>query len=427
MTLRDEKISLDHNLDHYRYDARHWPAQGHARFIDYNFVQGIDFAYRCPSWQFEMLDAYGLSGKCNIVYQLLQGDLDYASPTLLEVAYQCFLCGSCDVAGKRNSDFELQMMLESLRVRLVEKGHGPLPAHQSVTGVIEQSGNRFGYAADTRHAWVRDEAPPTDKADLLYFVGDLHAYEDKAAARATAVIIKRAGLDYMLLADEIDCGEYMLMTGQLEKARGVAETVLKRLRQSGAATVVFSDAEVYKAVKVDYPKMLGIATADLGFECKHIVELVDAWLTEGRLKFVEPVEMKVTYHDPDGLGRMSEPWTPWQGERVKWGVFNPTRIMRRAAHGVYDAPRGILRAIPGLELVEMVRHHENAFSVSGGGGADAFPNFAAWAAAERMREAAETGAEALVTADAAAMLALNDAAEGLAVYDITELITRALG
>lgn len=427
MTVREEKISLDHNLDHYRYEARHWPAQGHARFIDYNFVQGIDFAYRCPSWQFEMLDAYGLSGKCNIVYQLLQGDLDEASPTLREVAYKCFLCGSCDVAGKRNSDFEMQLMLESLRVRLVENGHGPLPAHQSVTDVIEQSGNRFGYARDSRHAWVRDEAPPSDKADLLYIVGDLHAYEEKSAARATAVIIKRAGLDYMLLADEIDCGEYMLMTGQLAKARAVAEANLARFRKSGAKTIVFSDAEVYKAVKVDYPKMLGIDTADLGFECKHIVELVDAWLTEGRLKFSQPVEMKVTYHDPDGLGRQSESWTPWQGARVKWGIFEPTRIMRRAAHGVYDAPRNVLRAIPGLELVEMVRHHENAFSVSGAGAADAFPNFAAWAAAERMREAAATGAEAIVTADAAAKMNLEEEANGMQVLDITELITQALG
>jgi len=427
MTVRDEKISLDHNLAHYRYEARHWPAQGHARFIDYNFVQGIDFAYRCPSWQFEMMDAYGLSGKCNIVYQLLQGDLDVTSPTLREVAYKCFLCGSCDVAGKRNSDFEMQMMLESLRVRLVDKGYGPLPAHQSVTNVIEQSGNRFGYAADNRHAWVRDEAPPADKADLLYIVGDLHAYEEKSAARATALIIKRAGLDYMLLKEEIDCGEYMLMTGQLAKAKAVAEANLALFRKSGAKTIVFSDAEVYKAVKVDYPKMLGIATADLGFECKHIVELVEVWLTEGRLKFSQPVEMKVTYHDPDGLGRQSEPWTPWQGERVKWGVFAPTRIMRRAAHGIYDAPRNVLRAIPGLELVEMVRHHENAFSVSGAGAADAFPNFAAWAASERMREAAATGAEAIVTADAAAKMNLEEEADGMQVLDITELITQALG
>ena len=62
MTVRDEKISLDHNLDHYRYEARHWPAQGHARFIDYNFVQGIEYAYRCPSWQFEMMDVYCVNG-----------------------------------------------------------------------------------------------------------------------------------------------------------------------------------------------------------------------------------------------------------------------------------------------------------------------------------------------------------------------------
>ncbi len=214
----DEKLSLGLNLDHYRNDARHWPAQGHGRFIDYNYVQGVDFAYRCPSWCYEMNDAYGISGKCNIVYQLLRGDLDIASPTLREVAYKCFLCGSCDVAGKRNSDFELQLMLESLRVRLVDEGHGPLPAHREVTDAILKTGNRFGYAADARHQWVSDDAPATGKADICYYVGDGHAYEDPGAARDTAAILRAAGADYMLLQDESNCGEYLLMTGQLAAA-----------------------------------------------------------------------------------------------------------------------------------------------------------------------------------------------------------------
>lgn len=422
-----EKLSTGLNLDHYRYDARHYPSQGHSRWIDYNYVQGLDFAYRCPSWQYAGFDAYGAAGKCNVVYQLLMDKLDYASPTVREVAYKCFLCGSCDVAGKRNVDFELQLMLESLRVRLVEKGYGPLPAHVTATKTIEESGNCYGLPQAERRNWVAADKPVA-KADTLYFVGCQHSFKDTAAAQATAKILAAAGISFMLLPDERCAGNLVVMTGQLEKAKKIAESNLKAIRDSGAKTVVFSDATSYKTVKVDYPKVLGFATADLGFECKHITEIVAPLIKEGKLKLTKPVDMKVTYHDPDNLGRMSEPWLHWEGVRSKWGVFEPVKTLRRAVHGIYQEPRDILDAIPGLDLAEMVRHHENAFNCGFGGGAElAFPDFADWTAAERVREAAATGAEAIVTADYGCKNAMQSVTENnLAVYDITELIVKSL-
>ena len=76
----------------------------------------------------------------------------------------------------------------------------------------------------------------------------------------------------------------------------------------------------------------------------------------------------------------------------------------------------------------MVRRRENAFNCgSGGGVGEAFPELAKWAAAERVREAAATGAEAIVSADADCKEAMRGVAGGLAVYDITERIVRAMG
>lgn len=426
---KQEKLNLGLTLEHYRYDARHYPAQGHARWIDYNYVQGMDFAWRCPAWQHEGFDAYGAAGKCNVVYQLLKGELDYAAPSVREVAYKCFLCGSCDVAGKRNVDFEMQLMLESLRVRLVEQGYGPMPAHEARTRRIEDSGNCYGLKQSQRRDWLTDDIKPAAKADVLYYVGCPTSFHDTAVAQATARILTAAGTPFMLLENEPCCGDFIFITGQLEKARKIAADNIKLIKQSGAKTVVCSDATVYKTIKVDYPKMLGFATADLGFEVRHITELADAWVQEGKLKLDQPVNMKVTYHDPDGLGRQSENWLHWEGERGKWGVFEPERILRRAVHGVYEAPRRLLEAIPGLELTEMVRRRENAFNCgSGGGVGEAFPELAKWTAAERVREAAATGAEAVVTADAGCKEAMRGVAgSGLDVYDITELIVRAMG
>jgi Fe-S oxidoreductase len=419
-------IELGLNLDDYQYDARHYPAQGHGRWIDYNYVQGVDFSWRCPSWQYHNFDAYGIAGKCDIVDYLLRGKLDYASPTLRDIVFSDPLCGSCDVAGKRNLDFEFQLMLESLRVRLVEKGYG-MPQHLPMTDCILKSGNRFGRSQSERNSWLPKDIKSQAKADTLYFAGCRAAMSDTAISQSTAKIMAAANVPFSLLDDEPCCGHFVFITGQLAKAKKIAEENMKRIRQTGAKTVVFSCAECYKTFKVDYPKMLGFATSDLGFEVKHITELADQWQSEGSLKLNNSLDMKVTYHDPCNLGRLSEPWLPWAGKRGEWGVFEPPRTLRRGIHGVYEPPRNLLRAIKGLTLAEMVRHHENAFcSGSDGGVREAFPDFACWAADERMREAASTGAEAVVSACPGCKASFAEASSSMKSYDITELVAKAI-
>jgi len=427
--MAEERIELGLSLENYRYDARHYPAQGHARWIDYNYIQGVDFSWRCPPWQYEGFDAYGIAGKCDIVDYLLQGKLDYSSPTLRDLVYKGAMCGSCDVAGKRDLDFEMQLMLEALRVRLVEEGNGPMPEHLPVTDNIEKSGNRFGKEQSERNNWLPRDIKPASKADILYFVGCRASFTDTAISQSTAKVMVAADVPFMLMENEPCCGHFIYLTGQLAKARKIAQENLELIRQTGAKTVVFSCAECYKTIKVDYPKLLGFATTELGFEVKHITELAEGWLNEGKLRLSNPIDLKMTYHDPCNLGRLSDPWQPWQGVRKQWGVFDPPRVQRKGIHGVYEPPRNILRTMRGVELVEMIRHHENAWCDSSDAGVkEAFPEFAAWAAAERLREASFTGAEAIVSCCPGCKEAfLNASQNGMKVYDITELLARAIG
>ena len=146
MPAERQKYTLGLNLDDYRYEARHCDGQSHCRWIDFNYVQGVDFSWRCPSWQKETFTAYGAMGKCHLVYNLLMEKLDYSDPSVRDLVYEDLLCGACDAGCKRNMDLEIQLMLESLRARLVEKGNGPMPQHISVTSNIETSRNRYGIA-----------------------------------------------------------------------------------------------------------------------------------------------------------------------------------------------------------------------------------------------------------------------------------------
>jgi len=140
------------------------------------------------------------------------------------------------------------------------------------------------------------------------------------------------------------------------------------------------------------------------------------------------VPMTVTYHDPCHLGRMGEPFLgEWEGDKL----VRPMSMKRAGKRGVYDAPRDLLAAIPGLELIEMERIKEYSWCCGAGGGVyEAYPEFASWAAGERIEEALATGAEALVTACPWCERVFRDAASdtgaGLEIYDLTDIAQRSL-
>jgi Fe-S oxidoreductase len=429
MEKEKQNISLSLNLDDYLYEAQNWPGQRDDQFIDLNYVQGVDFSMRCPPWQHEQLSAYGAMGKCGLVVRLLTGKFDYSYPTLRDIAFKDLVCGACDAGSKRNLDLEPLLLIESFRARMVELGYGPMPQHKPVSDNIEKTHNRFGLAQQKRMGWAPGSVKIADKADVLYFVGCRASFIDTEIAAATAKILNAANVPFMVMANEPCCGHYLFTTGQLAKARKIFEDNLKLIRESGAKTVVFGCADCYKTVKVDYPKLLNFPTFNLGFEAKHIAELTDQWIKEGRLKPKNRINMRVTYSDPCNLGRMSEPWVPWEGTRGDFGRLTPPRLVRRGLNGVYGPPRDTLKAIPGIELVEMVRHHENAWCCGNHGGVrEAYPDFASWTASERLREAATTGAEAIVSACVGCKEIYASAAKnGMKVFDITELIARAVG
>jgi Fe-S oxidoreductase len=147
------------------------------------------------------------------------------------------------------------------------------------------------------------------------------------------------------------------------------------------------------------------------------------------------VPLRVTYHDPCHLGRQGEPYVEWEGKEKKIKnqiiCYEPKRPRYNGAHGIYDPPRDILKAIPGLELVEMERIREYAWCCGSGGGAkEGYPEFSNWTATERIEEAKATGAEALVTAcgwcERNFMDSVESTGETMKIYDVVDLVKKAL-
>ena len=399
-------------------------------WVEHTYMPGIKYPTRCPSNTWNDFDSYGAFGKMRIGTAIAEKRLKW-TPKLLEIIYADPLCGACDVGCKRNLDLEIELTLEALRIQAVKDGAGPMPAHKKVAQNIAKNHNQFGSPHENRKKWLTPDIKVAQKADLLYFVGCSASYTNPEIAKATGKILNASGTPFTIMQDEWCCGNTLFSVGMIDEARALAKRNIEAVKQTGATTILTSCAEGYRMWKVDYPKMLNIATADLGFRVIHLVEFVDEVVKKGALKLTKPVDLRLAYHDSCGISRLGDPWTPYKGERGWMGTVSPVLKRRRGKSGLYAQPRSILNSIPGVKFVEMPRTRENSFCCGAGRGTkEAFPELASFSAKQRLREVRDVGAEALISACPWCKNNFAQAAkengDPLKVMDISELILASI-
>ena len=411
-------------LEAFRHTMEQCNHCGQCKWIPAPLARGVDFAEICPIHMRFGFDAYSGQGLLNMAQEVIEGTLEL-TPELVEAVYTCTTCGACDTNCKSIRDMEVLETILALRRRIAATAALLPPAHRQIAERIAATHNLYGLPHAQRFDWLTDAASLTAGADTVYYVGDRTAYRNPDIARNTMRILAAAGVPFAVLdAEEWNDGNFLWRTGQAVAAAVTARHNIEVLHARGVKTVICSDAESLSVMRDFYPRI-----ADLEFTVLHITEVAAEALQAGRLRFTRRVERKVTYHDPCHLGRLSEPYVHWEGEIQAFNRHVPAKTWRRGGAGVYDAPRTVLRAIPGLELVEMVRHAEASLCCGAGGGvAEAFPEFAQWTARERLREAAATGAQSIVSAAPLCSCHLQEAVAGgmLSASDITQLIVDAL-
>jgi len=419
----------------YTHDMQRCTRCSYCKWIPYRYMRDTDFMEGCPSVARYHWHAYAAGGKFNMAYSLLKGRIDI-DDTFLDVLYRCQMDGSCDISCKVQQDIEPLQLMQELRIKCVEEGKLP-PPHLMVIQGLRKEDNMMQALKSDRGKWaeemeVKDLA--IEKAEVVYHAGCRYSYDEELwpVARAGLSLLQKAGVDVGIMgADEACCGgrAYELgCSGDMEK---YAQRQLETFRAAGVKTLVTPCADCYACFKVLYEKI----GKELGVEVFHITHYLDRLIKEGKLKLTKKVPLTVTYHDPCHLGRLSEPWVHWQGKEVKVQgqmiVHDPPKKYRRGANGVYEIPRNILKSIPGLKLVEMYRIKEYAWCCGAGGGViDAYPDFAVWTGAERLREAGAVGAEAIVSACPWCKRNFLDAAREtgneIKVYDLIELVQKAI-
>jgi len=371
----------------------------------------------CPSGEWKKFDPYYLSGKMQLAMGLINGRVKW-SKEIANPFFECTLCGNCseqcyviETDGSRPI-FELTVpLLEAVRADAVKKGLGPA-AHKKIAENIKEQNNPFGEQASSRTAWLKDTiggSALSPNPDFVLFVGCTSSYRQKNIAIATAKIFQKLGLKFTVLDDEVCCGSPLLRTGQWDQVKGLADRNIAAIRATGAKTVVTSCPGCFKAWSHDYAKEAygGVLGIEHDFKVIHTTQFLADLMKEGRLNLSNSINAKVTYHDPCHMGRNL-------GEKA-----------------IYDAPRDLIKAIPGVELTEMSRVRNVSWCCGSGGGVkSAFADFAMFTGEERVKEAAQTGANILASSCPFCQRNLDDSAKEMAskidVLDVVELVERAL-
>jgi len=421
-------------LEDYRDDCTDCSRCSYCKWIPLDHIKSARFARACPSIEYCNFQAYSLGGRLSVALSLLEGRIGY-NDELKDIVWKCQMGGACDVSDKicRYNIRGLEVMRE-MRFKLVEDGQ-TLPQHKPYIDNLQKEKNMMMEPGVNRGKWadgldVKNLAE--EKAAVVFHAGCRYSYDEglQKTARVAVMMLRDAGVDIGIMGEnESCCGGRVYQWGYHKELNGFARKNARVWADAGVKTVVTPCAECYYTFKRLYPEI------GFTFEVVHVVEYINRLIKEGKIKLTRSVPLTVTYHDPCHLGRLGEPYVPWQGSREKiYGqipVWKPSKPRYSGAWGVYDPPRNVLKSIPGLALVEMERIREYAWCCGAGGGVlEAYPDFAAWTAAERLTEAKATGAEAIVSAcpwcEGNFADTVKNQDEKIEVYDIIDLVQMAL-
>ncbi|MFO7984232.1 MAG: FAD-binding and (Fe-S)-binding domain-containing protein [Desulfatiglandaceae bacterium] len=360
----------------------------------------------CPTFSVTHRESRNARGRNALAFNLLNGTLE-PSEELAEAFYSCTTCQACTYFCPAR--VKVDEIVEGVRKKLYESGFVPEPV-QGIRENILKTGNVYASAKADRI----DIYPPAlkekiqegslkSKAETLLFMGCVPSYLDMKMVPSLIKPLDAAQVDYTTLATEEGCCGFPLFLMGTDEFEPHAEKVIERIQATGAKELVTPCAGCYKTFKKLYPEI-----GDLGVEVYHSVHYLDRLINENKITFKGELGKKVTYHDPCDLGRSFQ---------------------------IFEEPRNILQAIPGLELVEMERNRLLARCCGGGGGVMANnPGLAVDMAAERVRDALAVGAEIMVSGCAACKDNLRKGAKAIPkeergkikIMDITEIVAKQL-
>jgi Fe-S oxidoreductase len=355
----------------------------------------------CPSYLKYRFETYSPGGRMWLLRAWIDGELE-ASPRLAEVLFSCAACGNCvEHCAFPGFKADLLNVFTAGRERLIERGTVPGTVSKYLQA-IHSHGNPYALPESDRGSWTDGlDVQAYSGQEYLFYVGCPGSYDDRGRkmTRAVASLLAKWDVDFGILGEAERCdGNEVRALGESGLFEQLAKQNIEQLEAAGVRKIVTLSPHAFHAIRNDYPRFGG------DFEVFHYSQLLAARLPKEGLRQADAAPLRVTFHDPCYLGRHNKD---------------------------YRAPRSVLGALPGVELVEMDRARADALCCGGGGGnffTDVLGGGVDSSARVRVREAAGTGAEVLAVACPKCAKMLEDAVavEGLEgdlrVMDIAEIV-----
>jgi Fe-S oxidoreductase len=328
------------------------------------------------------------------------GEPDHETDRALFACLGCDRCVAVCPSGLVISDVIVELRREAMAL-----GRGGTLAHGGVVqsfmrlqATLPQPQNRLG--------WLDSSLRTSPASDTVLFTGcapyferifDYPGFGPVETIRNAIRLLNHVGIEPSLLEDERCCGHDLLWLGDVENFRRLAERNLAQLAATRAKRIVFACPECLRTFKLDYEHHFG----KTGLELLHVTELL---ARESEKLGLKPVAASATFHDPCRLGRHL---------------------------GIYEPPRRLLDAVPGLKLTEM-KHSREAATCCGGTAWVECGSAVKCLQGERLAEAAATGADLLVTACPKCDIHLRCALCGGAhvaprIVNLIDLLAQSLG
>ncbi|WOV84635.1 heterodisulfide reductase-related iron-sulfur binding cluster [Sporosarcina jeotgali] len=278
---------------------------------------------------------------------------DIYNPSLIgdviteEEIWACTTCRNCEDQCPVMNE-HVDKIIDLRRYLVMTEGKMDADAQRAMTN-IERQGNPWGLNRKEKENW-RDARPdlkiPTvkelKKADesfeYLLWVGSMGAFDNRSQkiALSFAHLLNEAGVSFAILGNkEKNSGDTPRRLGNEFLFQELATANIAEFEKAEVKKIVTIDPHAFNIFKNEYP--------DFGFtaEVYHHTELLHELVQQGRLKPQHAIEETITFHDSCYLGRYND---------------------------VYDAPREILKSIPGVNLVEMKRNRQDGMCCGAGGG-----------------------------------------------------------
>jgi Fe-S oxidoreductase len=351
-----------------------------------------------------------LKSKLNIRRLMIEGilgkNLDHMTDR--EELWDCTTCKTCTIRCPRG--LKPMDLVIGMRGILVEEGHIPKTLIEAMENSYKH-GNPWGKPKTKRTEWLKElpedlrvkDFSQGDRAEYLYFVGCTASSDPRIQqiARALVFNLNQAEIDFGILGNEEQCcGNEIRRMGEPGLFEELVEKNMERFESYQIQRVITGCPHGFNALKNEYPQGK--------FEVLHITQLLAKRLEEGKLSLKGEIKKVVTYHDPCFLGKQNN---------------------------IFDDPRILLSAIPGITFKELDRSRERSLCCEGGGGrmwVESSSDTGQRLGEVRVNDAVEIGAEILVTACPLCVLTLEDAVktsgheEKIKVMDVMELLAEAI-